>query len=76
MGGHIERTEDVRNAYKILTKKLKGRVHAEEIIIDTKINIRMDHREIEQEGVDWIQLTQDEDQWRDVVNAVMSLLVA
>jgi hypothetical protein len=29
-------------------------------------NIRMDLREIGWEGVDWVQLAQDRDQWRDL----------
>jgi hypothetical protein len=37
--------------------------------------IRMDSREIGLVGVEWIQLTEDKDQWRDAVNAMMKLLV-
>jgi hypothetical protein len=35
--------------------------------------IRMELREIEWEGVDWMHLAQDRDQWRTVVNTVMKL---
>jgi hypothetical protein len=35
-------------------------------------NIRMDRREIWWEGVDWIHLAQDRDQWRALVNTVMN----
>jgi hypothetical protein len=35
----------------------------------------MDLREIRWEDVDWIHLTQDTDQWRALVNTVMSLRV-
>jgi hypothetical protein len=35
----------------------------------------MDLREICVEGVDWIHLAQDRDQWRALVNMVMNLLV-
>jgi hypothetical protein len=38
-------------------------------------NIRMDLREIVWEGMDWINLAQDMDQWRVLVNAVMNLRV-
>jgi hypothetical protein len=38
-------------------------------------NIRMDLMEIGWEGVDWIHLAQDRDQWRAVVNTVMNLRV-
>jgi hypothetical protein len=37
--------------------------------------IRMDLREIGWGSVDWIQLAQDRDRWRAVVNAVMNLRV-
>jgi hypothetical protein len=32
---------------------------------------QMDLREIGREGVDWIHLTQDRDQWRTLVNTAM-----
>jgi hypothetical protein len=38
-------------------------------------NIRMDLREIGWGGMDWIDLTQDRDQWRAFVNTVMNLWV-
>jgi hypothetical protein len=34
-------------------------------------NIRMDLREIQWEGVEWMHLPQDRDQWWVVVNMVM-----
>jgi hypothetical protein len=39
------------------------------------INIKMDLREIEWDDMDCIDLTQDRDQWRALVNAVMNLRV-
>jgi hypothetical protein len=38
-------------------------------------NIKMDLRKIGWDGVDWIDVTQDMDQWRALVNAVMNLRV-
>jgi hypothetical protein len=38
-------------------------------------NIKMDLREIERDDVDWIDLAQDRDQWRTLVNTVMDLRV-
>jgi hypothetical protein len=36
-------------------------------------NIKMDLREIRWDDVDWIDLSQDRDQWRALVNTVMNL---
>jgi hypothetical protein len=36
----------------------------------------MDLRRIGWNGIDWIDLAQDRDQWRALVNAVMNLLVS
>jgi hypothetical protein len=38
-------------------------------------NIKMDPREIGCGGMDWIDLVWDRDQWRALVNTVMSLSV-
>jgi hypothetical protein len=35
----------------------------------------MDLRQIEWDSVDWIELAQDRDQWRVLVNTVMNLRV-
>jgi hypothetical protein len=36
----------------------------------------MDFREIGWDGMNWIELAQDRDQWRALVNMVMNLLVS
>jgi hypothetical protein len=38
-------------------------------------NIKMDLREIEWSGVDWIDMVQDRDQWRALVKRVVNLWV-
>jgi hypothetical protein len=38
-------------------------------------NIKIDLREIGQVGMDWIDLAQDRDQWRALVNTAMNLWI-
>jgi hypothetical protein len=38
--------------------------------------IKMDLREIGWDGVDWIDMVQDRDQWRVLVNTVMNVRVS
>jgi hypothetical protein len=72
--GHVARMGEMRNAYRILGKpEGKGSLgRPRRRWVD---NIKMDLREIGWDGVDWIQLAQDKDQWRGLVNTVMNLLV-
>jgi hypothetical protein len=39
-------------------------------------NIKIDLRKIGWNGMDWIDLAEDKDQWRALVNTVMNLRVA
>jgi hypothetical protein len=45
------------------------------LVIRWEDNIKMDRREIRWEGVDWMHLSQDRDQWRALANTVMNLRV-
>ena len=38
-------------------------------------NIKMDLQEVSWEGTDWIDLAQERDRWRELLNAVMNLRV-
>jgi hypothetical protein len=46
--------------------------HSEDQGLDGRIILKMDYRE-RGVGVDWINLAQNRDQWRAVVNTVMNL---
>jgi hypothetical protein len=64
-----------RNAYRILVGKPEGRRPLGRPRRRWVDNIEMDLREIGRDGVDWVCLAQDRDQWRALVNMVMNLRV-
>jgi hypothetical protein len=57
-----------RNAFTILIAKPEGKRRW----VD---NIKMDLREIGGDGMGWIDVAQDMDQWRPLVNTMMNLRV-
>jgi hypothetical protein len=59
-----------RSAYRILVESQKERPRRRWLD-----NIKIDLRDIEWEGMDWIDLAQDRDQWSDLVNTVMKLRI-
>jgi hypothetical protein len=62
-----------RNAYRILVGKPEGKRPLGRPRRRWVDNIKMDLREIEWDGMDWIDLAQDRDRWRAPVNTVMNL---
>jgi hypothetical protein len=66
---------DKRNAYRILVGKPEGKRPLGKPRRMWEDNIRMDLREIGWSGIDWIDLAQDKDQWKAVVNMVMNFRV-
>jgi hypothetical protein len=65
-----------RNAYRILMGKPEGKRPLGGLIRMWVDNIKMDLREIGWDGMDWIDLVQDRDQWRALVSTVMNLRVS
>jgi hypothetical protein len=65
--GRIARMWDTRNAYRVLVGKpeVKRRKWVD--------NIKMDLRKMGWYGMDLIDLSQDRDQWKALVNTVMNL---
>jgi hypothetical protein len=73
--GHVAGTGVKTNAYRILVEKPEGKRslgRPRRRWVDT---IEMDLREIGWGGMDWIDLAQDRDKWRALVNSVMNLRV-
>jgi hypothetical protein len=64
-----------RNAYMILVGNPEGKRPLRRPRRRWVDNIKMDLIEIGWDGMDWIGLAQDRDQWRALVRAVMNLRV-
>jgi hypothetical protein len=64
-----------RNTYRLLVGKPEGRRPLRRPICRWLDNIRMDLVEVGWGDVDWIDLAQDRDRWRALVNSVLNLRV-
>jgi hypothetical protein len=64
-----------KEAYKVLVGKTEGRRPLGRPRCKWDDNMKIDLREIGWGGMVWIDLTQDRDQWRALVNTVMNLQV-
>jgi hypothetical protein len=73
--GHVAQMGERRNAYRILVRKPEGRRPLGRPRRRWVNNIKMDLREIGRDGMDWIDLAHDRDQWMVLVNTVMNLRV-
>jgi hypothetical protein len=73
--GHATRMGEKRNAYRILVGKSEEKRQPGRPRRRWMDNIKTDLREIEWDGMDLINLAQDRDQWRTLVNTVMNLRV-
>jgi hypothetical protein len=73
--GHVTRMGGKRNAYRILVGNREGKRPLGRLRRWWVDNINMDVRAIGWDGRDWLDLAEDRDQWRAVVNAVMNLQV-
>jgi hypothetical protein len=72
---HVARMVKERNAYRILVGMLKGKRPLGRPRHRCVDNIKMDLIEIEWNGMDWIDLDQDRDRRRALVNTAMNLRV-
>jgi hypothetical protein len=73
--GHVVRMGEERSAYRILVGRPEGRRPLRRPRRRWEDNIKMDIREVGWEDMNWIELAQDRDRWRALVNAIMNLRV-
>jgi hypothetical protein len=64
-----------RNAYRILVGMPEGKRPLGLPRCRWVDNVKMDLRELGWDGMDWIDLAENRDQWRALVNTVMNLRV-
>jgi hypothetical protein len=73
--GHVARMGEKRKACIILVEKPEGKKPLGRTRRRWVDNIKIDLRETGWGGMGWIDLIQDRDQWRALVNTVMNLRV-
>jgi hypothetical protein len=73
--GHVARMGRGRGAYRVLVGRPEGKRPLGRPKSRWEDNIKLDLREIEIDGANWIRLAQDRVQWRAFVNTVMNLRV-
>ena len=67
--------EERRGVYRVLVGNPEGKRPLGRPRRRWEDNIKMDLQEVGYGGLDWIELAQDRDRWRPLVNAVMNLRV-
>jgi hypothetical protein len=73
--GHVVRMGEERNVYTALMGKPERKRPLGRPRRRRENGIRMDLREIDWGSMDWIQMAQDRDRWRDLVSTVLNLRV-
>ena len=74
MAGHVARMGERRVVHRVLVGKPEGKRPLGRPRRRWEDNIKMDLREVVGGG-DWMELAQDRDMWRALVNTVMNLRV-
>ena len=72
---YVARMGEKRGLYKVMVGKPDGKRPLGRPRHRWENSIKMDLHEVVCGGLDWIELAQDRDRWRALVNAVMNLRV-
>jgi hypothetical protein len=75
MGGAYSTNVDEEELYSILVGKPEGKTPLGRPRRRWMYNIKINRREIEWDGVDWIDMVQGRDHWRALLNTVLNLRV-
>ena len=73
--GHVARMGERRGVYRVLVGKRENKSPLGRPRHRWEDNIKMDLQEVGCGDMVWIDLAQDRDRWRALVNAVMNLWV-
>jgi len=73
--GHVARVMEMRCIFRGLVWKPEGKRPVGKPSRRWEDNIKTDLQELGCGGMDWVELAQDRDRWRAVVNVVMKLRV-
>jgi hypothetical protein len=72
VGGHVARMGEKRGVYRVMVGKYGGKRGLGRPRLRWEDNINVNPKEVGCEDMDWIDVAQDRDRWRALVNAVMN----
>jgi hypothetical protein len=73
--GHVASIGENGGILRVLVAKPAGKKPPGRPRYRWKDNMKMDLQEVGCEGIDWIDVVQDRDRWRALLNAVMNIWV-